>query len=307
MATANTGFRDTVSIVLGVSIPLGAHNFATCLRQAWEKQTWINWMQCAASAFQILNQICFILQFTQPADTFFKNNCTWFSGMADGFFFGYQILSVTVLIVRTTGLVPLRFQTLLRCIFGAALASAVGFILYSVIVKTTFVADNRCAAIYHRQTNLIGKIIIFCIYLSLLLVFTVPAARHLRGSHRAGLGRTNTTSYLIKIIMSVSLRICLAIIGFLLTVVLSFAEVWGNFFFIEFTVQNYFGITASTFDSTTDGKASSTSGQQSSATSQPASGLTVGEGLTRGKTAKRGAAASWGEDEVSMEEARSRK
>ncbi|KAJ3211574.1 hypothetical protein HDU67_004429 [Dinochytrium kinnereticum] len=202
--------------------------------------------------------------------------------MADGFFFGYQILSVTVLIVRTTGLVPLRFQTLLRSLFGAALATAVSFILYSVIAKTTLVIDNRCAAIYHRQSNVIGKIIIFSIYSALLLVFTLPATKHIRASHRAGLGTTNTTSYLLKIIMSVSLRICLAIMGFLMTVILSFAGVWGNYFFIEFTVQNYFGITASTFDSSTDG-ASSSNGQSSATTLPAVSSVFSMDGIGKGR------------------------
>ncbi|KAJ3206684.1 hypothetical protein HDU67_008023, partial [Dinochytrium kinnereticum] len=210
--------------------------------------------------------------------------------MADAFFFGYQILSVTVLIVRTTCLVPIRYQLVLRCIFGAALACAVGFILYSVALKTTFVAGNRCAAIYHRRSNLIGKIIIFCIYLSLLLVFTLPAARQLRGSHSIGLGSTAT--YLTMVVMSVSLRICLAIIGFLVTVVLSFAEIWGNYFFIEFTVQNYFGITASTFDS------SSSQGQRS----VRASGITIRANGIRSSLSKRATVASGTEDKLSMEE-----
>ncbi|KAJ3210830.1 hypothetical protein HDU67_004972 [Dinochytrium kinnereticum] len=255
--SADTSFRDAISMVLGASLPLGAHNLAICIRQAYQTKTWINIVQCVASFFQVLNQIGFILQFTQPADTFFKNDCRWLSSIADAFFFGFQILSVGVLIMRTTALVPSRYQNILRGVFFATLIVAVSFLLYSAVVKTNLILGNRCAAIYDRQSNVIGKIIVFGIYFVLLLVFTVPAFKHVTANRKAGLGKAGTTGYLIKIIMSVSLRICLAIIGFLLTVVLSFAGVWGDYFFIEFTVQNYFGITASTFDSATDAASSS--------------------------------------------------
>ncbi|KAJ3117896.1 hypothetical protein HDU96_005029 [Phlyctochytrium bullatum] len=52
------------------------------------------------------------------------------------------------------------------------------------------------------------------------------------------------------IVMNVTLRIVLAIVGFLLTVLLSFLGVWEKTgsFLIEFTIQNYMAISASSFD-----------------------------------------------------------
>ncbi|KAJ3210831.1 hypothetical protein HDU67_004973 [Dinochytrium kinnereticum] len=263
MATTNTSFRDAISMVLGASVPLGMHNLAICIRQAYQSRTWINIVQCVASFFQLVNQVGQILLFTQPADVFFKNDCRTFSSIADIFFFTYQLLSVIVLITRTTGLTPKKHQLALRLLFTSALLTAIAFILHSAITKTTLTTSNRCEAIYNRQSNIIGKIILFCVYFALLLVFTVPALKHVRANRRNGFGNVGATGYLAKLVMSVSIRIWLAIVGFLLTVVLSFAGVWGDYFFIEFTVQNYLGITASTFDSSTDAGGSSSGGARS--------------------------------------------
>ncbi|KAJ3096995.1 hypothetical protein HDU96_000571, partial [Phlyctochytrium bullatum] len=73
-------------------------------------------------------------------------------------------------------------------------------------------------------------------------------------SHSAGAAAPaaplTTAELLRRIVMSVTLRIVLAITGFLITVVLSFCGVWDRTgtFFIEFTIQKFMAITASTFD-----------------------------------------------------------
>ncbi|KAJ3101510.1 hypothetical protein HDU97_001325 [Phlyctochytrium planicorne] len=240
-------FDDAISMVLGASIPMGLHNLFICIRQALYRRTWLNAIQSFASFCQLANQICFIILFTQPANSFFKSNCNWFSHLADTFFFLFQILSVIVLIVRTTGLFNnLKQKIALRTLFSVILAVAIGFVLYSVVTKSNVIIGNRCAAIYHRLTNTIGKIVLFCLYLFLLLAFCVPAIKHIRSTVQF----QDSSSLLVEIVMSVSMRIVVAIVGFLITVALSLAGVWGSFFIIEFAIQNYCGISASTFEAT---------------------------------------------------------
>ncbi|KAJ3101509.1 Potassium voltage-gated channel sub H member 7 [Phlyctochytrium planicorne] len=259
VATPDTAFRDVISMVLGASIPMGLHNLMICIRQAYIRPNWLNVMQCIASFCQLANQFFFIIMFTQPADSFFKLNCAWFSSLSEVFFFLYQILSVTVLLMRTTGLVVKKLQRqILRASLFFFLAVSIGFVLYSAIFKVNLIIDNRCVVVYQRTSNLLGKIILFGVYVALLLVFSIPAVAHIKtvifecsGDDIAE--KTKTVTLLLRIVMSVSIRIILAILGFLITVILSFANVWGNYFFIEFTIQNYLGITSSTFEATPGG------------------------------------------------------
>ncbi|KAJ3105742.1 hypothetical protein HDU97_007562 [Phlyctochytrium planicorne] len=256
-APIDTGFRDAISMVLGASLPLGLHNLYICIYQAIVRKSWLNTIQVVASFFQLINQVCFIILFTQPADSFFHNQCTWFINMADAFFFTYQILSVTVLMIRTTGLYNKSIQRyILRSIFSVMLVVGVGFILYATLRRVDVVLENRCAGLYFRVFNLIGKVILFCLYLLLLIAFCIPVFKLM-----AKTKFETTAKLLLQIVMGVSFRIILAIVGFLITVILSFAGVWGDYFFIEFTVQNFCGITSSTFEANAAGDGSGSGGR----------------------------------------------
>ncbi|KAJ3105743.1 hypothetical protein HDU97_007563 [Phlyctochytrium planicorne] len=242
----DTAFRDAISTVLGASLPLGLHNLYICVYQAIVRKSWLNSIQVVASFFQLINQVCFIILFTQPADAFFHNQCTWFINLADAFFYTYQVLSVTVLMIRTTGLYNKKsVRFILRGIFGTILVVAIAFIFYGTLRRVDIVIANRCAGEYYRLFNLIGKVILFCLYLFLLIAFCIPVLKLI-----AKTKFETTTKLLVEIVVGVSFRIFLAILGFLITVILSFAGVWGDYFFIEFTVQNYCGITSSTFETT---------------------------------------------------------
>ena len=48
--------------------------------------------------------------------------------------------------------------------------------------------------------------------------------------------------------MSFAFRIAIAIVGYLITVILAYGGVWGDYFFIQFTLENYCTITASTLN-----------------------------------------------------------
>ncbi|RKP15977.1 hypothetical protein ROZALSC1DRAFT_25807, partial [Rozella allomycis CSF55] len=113
-------------------------------------------------------------------------------------------------------------------------------VLYSIVVKIPMVFGDSCGALYDVTSNVTGKIILCVLYILLIITFIAPALKHIRTANSL------STNYLLDIIFSVTFRIVIAILGYLITVALSFAGVWGNLFIVEFTVQNYCAIVAST-------------------------------------------------------------
>ncbi|KAJ3087963.1 hypothetical protein HDU96_004302, partial [Phlyctochytrium bullatum] len=243
------------AIVLILSLPLGLHNLIICLKESIRRpRTYIQHFQSAASLFQLLNQASFTVLFWVPASSPFFNifrkrspddipddaaSCTWFLTLADTFYYLFSVLCHSVLIVRTTGLLQRR-QVPLRLLFGTMLLSATGCILASTIKRRDIVdPDGKCVGQYIRELNTIGKCIVFAMYVGLLGVFVVPAYHHLKlagkeglappvsatGSKRRGACPRSTTTqeptaatYLFRIVMNVSTRILLAMLGYLVTV-----------------------------------------------------------------------------------------
>ena len=142
-----------VSLVLGAFMVLGAQNVFVNARAAYRRRLWVNGAQAAASVFQLLNQLSFVALFTQSASGFFGGACRLFQDAADGCYLCFQALASGVLIWRTTGLLTGQRRTGARLASAAVLCIALGLLAHSIIVKQSFVREDRCEAAYDRVTN----------------------------------------------------------------------------------------------------------------------------------------------------------
>ena len=243
--------------MFGASIVLGAQNVLANVKVFHRKQTTLNGAQMAASILQLMNQICFIVLFTQSATQLFGGNCRPFQDFADFCFFTYQILSSSVLILRATSLLADKTQRNTRIAFGVLLLASISFLAHSAIVKNSLIFGDSCGALYDRNTNTIGKVILITLYIALLGVFLVSAVKHIRSS------KDVKTGYLWRVITSLSSRVTIAILGYLICAVLSFTGVWGNLFYAQFTIENYLGIVASTYSTPKEQPTNKTMGSTS--------------------------------------------
>lgn len=249
--------RDFTNEAFGASLILGAENVYDCSKKLYHSpQNRLLVLQVIASIAQLGNQIFFVLLYTQSASTFFNNQCAFYSNLSDCFYYTYQVLSVAVLIQRATSLFPPKLVVPSQIFFYLTLAAGFALAMVSSVVKEASVSSDYCNISYGAYWNNIGKLIYFVLYSLLLLSFVVPAIRltasrsESTGASTAGQLGTNRASDMAKILNKVvadfGFRVSLAIAGYLITVILSYAGVWGNFFFIQFTIQNYCGIMAST-------------------------------------------------------------
>ncbi|EPZ31277.1 hypothetical protein ROZALSC1DRAFT_30447 [Rozella allomycis CSF55] len=243
MSTINAHVVDQV---LGASIAMGAHNFYICVRVAMEKKTKLEVAQAIGSFFQLMNQICAVITFTQSATSFFGSNCRPFSDFASFNYFIFQLFSTAVLIYRATCLVANTHRKNMRIGYGVFFLIGYATVMYSVIMKKVKINGDSCSTSFDAPTNNAGKIIIAVLYIFLFITFLIPAMNHMK-SARTGLA----TNYLFKVSRNVSSRIIFAILGYLISVVLSYAGVFGPYFQVQFTIQNYCAIIASTASFTT--------------------------------------------------------
>ncbi|KAJ3255188.1 hypothetical protein HK103_006557 [Boothiomyces macroporosus] len=145
-------------------------------------------------------------------------------------------MSVYVLVHRSSGILHERFKLLYKYSLLVVLAIAMGFIEASAFQGITFAYDDYCASTVNPVTNLIGKMILFAIYFTVCVVFIVVIRK-----------KVNSKSKSRSAFIFGSLRVLLVVIALLVSITFSFTNVWGSRFFIQFTIENYFGITASTF------------------------------------------------------------
>ncbi|KAJ2997580.1 hypothetical protein HDV02_005392 [Globomyces sp. JEL0801] len=192
-----------------------------------------------ASVAQLLNQVCFLILCVVPASS--VTNCAAFQMATDLLYFTYQLLSVYVLIVRTSQFVPPAHRRLTHFILYSLLIVSTMLTFHSSISKHTIITDNRCIALYTHWSNAIGKAILCTLYVCLLLAFVVPITIALQDT------KSKYKSTFQKIAIRGGIRISIAIIGFLTALILSMFGIFGSEIYIEFTLENYCGITASTF------------------------------------------------------------
>ncbi|KAI8897622.1 hypothetical protein BC833DRAFT_621058 [Globomyces pollinis-pini] len=238
-----------VNSVLAVSLVLGAHNLYLCINAALRKPLQINYVQVVASIFQLINQL-WLFAFSNFKAKTFGMNCRLYQDIDFICFYIFQNLSIGVLIFRTTILIPKEYQKMSRIALVVVLLIASSFGIHSNAYRNTFVDnDGLCASIWFSTTNTIHVMINFFIYLALFGIFVIPAFNFYSNAH------SNSRSSLGDILFSVSFRVAIAMMGFLISTIFAVTGVWGNNFQIEFSLENYCSITASTFAIKADGSA----------------------------------------------------
>ncbi|KNE65091.1 hypothetical protein AMAG_10751 [Allomyces macrogynus ATCC 38327] len=173
--------RDAVvDHILGASFVLGVHNLFINATQLWQRPRRLNVVQVIASAFQLVNQLTFIVLQTQPAARAW--NCHAVSDIGDLAYLVFQTLSMIVLILRATVLLDVRHRGLARTALIVLFAAGMIPVITSIVLKE-IVEDpitGRCIPQYSASWNYIGKIILFVVYSILLVAFSTPAFRQLR-------------------------------------------------------------------------------------------------------------------------------
>ncbi|KNE54196.1 hypothetical protein AMAG_00192 [Allomyces macrogynus ATCC 38327] len=173
--------RDAVvDHILGASLVLGLHNLYINATQLWQRPRRLKVVQVIASAFQLVNQLTFIVLQTQPAARVW--NCHGVSDVGDLAYLIFQTLSMIVLILRATVLLDARHRGLARTALIVLFAAGMIPVITSIVLKE-IVEDpitGRCIPQYSASWNYIGKIILFVVYSILLVAFSTPAFRQLR-------------------------------------------------------------------------------------------------------------------------------
>ncbi|KAJ3253279.1 hypothetical protein HK103_000773 [Boothiomyces macroporosus] len=116
------------------------------------------------------------------------------------------------------------------------LAIAMGFITASAFQGLTFVVDDFCISTINELSNLVGKFILLIIHFIVCVVFVLIV-------HKKIMIKSKTRSAFIF----GSVKVIVAVLASLISIIFSFTNIWGARFFIQFTVENYFGLIASTF------------------------------------------------------------
>jgi hypothetical protein len=230
-----------INTVFGISIVLGTHMVYVNARQYLQNRNLLCLLQLVAAFFQLLNQICFTIVSNVPIPL---SACIPFTDFADFCYFTFQIMSSSVLIENITKRTPGVTRRVTKYVLLVCFAISVGFTMHSAWVKQRLELGGMCVALYDRQSNQIGKAMLFCIYLVLFITFIIPTYRLLLNIK----DQNKAKQKLNNAVRNVSIRMTIALVCYLTTVALSFLGVWGNYFFVQFTIENYCGIVASTQD-----------------------------------------------------------
>lgn len=91
-----------------------------------------------------------------------------------------------------------------------------------------------CSSYLHLQDRLlndVSKIVLAVLYFGLLIAFTVPMVKGIRRA-----GRLIDTSAIRNVTTITAIKIIFAIVVLVITVILSLVGVFGEYFWIQFTV-----------------------------------------------------------------------
>jgi hypothetical protein len=230
-----------INTVFGISIVLGTHMIYVNAMQYLQHRNHWYFLQLVAAIFQLLNQVCFTIVSNVPIPL---SSCVPFTDFADFCYFTFQVFSSTVLIENITRRTPGVTRHITKYALLACFAISVGFTLHSAWVKQRLELGGMCVALYDRNSNQIGKAMLFCIYLILFITFIIPTTKLLLNIN----DQNKAKEKLNKAVRNVSIQMTIALVCYLTTVALSFLGIWGNYFFVQFTIENYCGIVASTQD-----------------------------------------------------------
>ncbi|RKP19873.1 hypothetical protein ROZALSC1DRAFT_21900 [Rozella allomycis CSF55] len=209
-------------------------------------------VQCVASASQFLNHLLFIIRLSVPALNLFGGNCSLMSGFNDAFYFVFQLLSTVVLISKASSISQdARITKMLRIFVFGMFTVGYGSIAYSVIVRVDSVSVNgKCSTEYDIVSNTVGKIMLIIVYIMSLVMFAIPTLRHIKMIRKFDI----CAKTIQQLFYNVSIRICVAILGSIMSLVIALVIDWGAYVFVVFTIQNYTAIVSSTINPIDDKK-----------------------------------------------------
>jgi hypothetical protein len=255
---------DPDKVVLGVlsaSLVLGLHliyvNVVT-LQNAPRGAVRVPRAMVAASIFQFLNQVGFVFFSNANIEGWVSpdqesNLCYLMYIVGDVIYVCFQMLATSVIIYKGTVMFTSYRSTskkispeILRACLYTVMSVASLLALFSGIKKEIILENHQCIPLYHPILNSTEKIIFCALYFLILIFFCLPVMHHLKDMGVISFLRDSTSSWKLAV-RSMTLRISVAVLGYLITAILSFTSGWWHYVIIEFTVENYLCLLASTF------------------------------------------------------------
>ncbi|KAJ3358173.1 hypothetical protein GGF32_000679 [Allomyces javanicus] len=213
----------------------------------WWTKSRLARLQLFAAAMHVANQINFLVQHLGR-----NMNCPWV-GTVSAVLYALMIFpSSSVLILRSTMLVPAWRRTFKRTVLFALMAVAMGLIAASNALRTwdqDLLAVGVCQIKYERTLNTAGKAALVIMYFIILIVLVRPMVRHvleMRKMRAPGMRRDEHSRRLESVVLMLLLKIVMAIFLVTLGSILGFFNVFGRFFALEFSLQNCGTVYAST-------------------------------------------------------------
>ncbi|KAJ3368877.1 hypothetical protein GGF31_006012 [Allomyces arbusculus] len=213
----------------------------------WWTKSRLAKLQLFAAAMHVANQINFLVQHLG------RNMDCPSVGTVSGVLYALMIFpSSSVLILRSTMLVPAWRRTFKRTVLFALMAVAMGLIATSNALRTwdqDLLAVGVCQIKYERTLNTAGKAALVIMYCIILIVLVRPMVRHvleMRKMRAPGMRRDDHSRRLESVVLMLLLKIVMAIFLVTLGSILGFFNVFGRFFALEFSLQNCGTVYAST-------------------------------------------------------------
>ncbi|KAI9168507.1 hypothetical protein H9P43_007879 [Blastocladiella emersonii ATCC 22665] len=195
--------RELTLLFLGASLPLGAHLIYVNSQGLIFEPTTHRVMLVLAACFMLANQVFFAVVHSVPGATLAGNLgsdlaalvCNLVISTADLTFVGFQVLSTTILVIRTTRLTPRRWlngrwclqypRRIARAILLSLFAVGTVLIVLTCIFRTVRIGgDGFCYAYYDMAANNAGKLIYCVVYAAIVAVLAGPPLLQLRESAR---------------------------------------------------------------------------------------------------------------------------
>ncbi|KAL7747827.1 hypothetical protein RI367_006762 [Sorochytrium milnesiophthora] len=178
----------------------------------------------------------------------------------------FQLATVHVIIDRSTCLLREGRRLAVRIgLYGMLLASSVA-IDVSNVLRTwipALLAQGVCSSTLNRPWNVAGKACLIILYVWILAIFLIPLLQHLQAlqamqamrlpsfsasskGRPTSQGRMVSPERLQEVVQALFLKIVLTIVTLLVTCILDAFDMFGNYGYIEFSLQHTVMLYAST-------------------------------------------------------------
>ncbi|KAI8816232.1 uncharacterized protein EV422DRAFT_299366 [Fimicolochytrium jonesii] len=262
--------QEVVDYMFGVFLAMGALNVWTNLSATLRRPDRVYILGTIAAVLQWADKL--LLAIGNSAQVSYPV-CSFLTELGSSCYYIFQIISTGILIYRGTTALSHQRRLAAQIVLSALLTVSIVTNAVSAVRKEMFVgADGICVAIFDKTWNNVAKSILLVLYILLLFCFVVPVLEHLQKAKRSGL----SAKRLQQVLLSMAGKIFLVILAFTITIALSLAGYFGTYWSIEFMLEDYFTILASTWSVGPD-----TSSDSSSTGSNSAQRNTVMNG-TRG-------------------------